>query len=246
MSREQIELSNRLRRIADMVSKGNVVCDVGCDHGFVSIYLIKQGIASFVYAMDVRKGPLDRAKEHIAAYNLEDKIETRLSDGVEKLAVGEAGAMVLAGMGGKLMQKILKEGEDKCKAMNELVLGPQSEVAQFRSFLRKEGYAIVEEDMVLEDGKFYPILRVIPLMAGKAKGEILAKDKEEQELFDEFGPILLSHRNPVLLKYLDFLQGLNEELLRKLKEAGGDAAGQRALQIEQELSKISGARLYFK
>ena len=109
MSREQIELSNRLRRIADMVSKGNVVCDVGCDHGFVSIYLIKQGIASFVYAMDVRKGPLDRAKEHIAAYNLEDKIETRLSDGVEKLAVGEAGAMVLAGMGGKLMQKILKE-----------------------------------------------------------------------------------------------------------------------------------------
>lgn len=246
MSREQIELSCRLRRIADMVSKGNVVCDVGCDHGFVSIYLIKQGIATRVYAMDVRKGPLERAKEHIAAYNLEDKIETRLSDGVEKLAVGEADAMVLAGMGGKLMQKILKEGEEKCKAMKELVLGPQSEVAQFRTFLRKEGYAIVEEDMILEDGKFYPILKVFPLMAGKATEEIKAKTEEEQELFDEFGPILLSRRNPVLFKYLDFMQGLNGEVLRKLTQAGGDGAKQRALQIEQELCKISKARLYFE
>ena len=156
MKREYVELSARLKRIADMVSAGNVVCDVGCDHGFVSIYLMQKQIATKVYAMDVRKGPLDRAKEHIEAYGLAEKIETRLSDGVEKLCVGEAEAMVLAGMGGKLMQKILSEGRDKCQSMKELVLGPQSEVVQFRAFLRKEGYRIVEEDMILEDGKFYP------------------------------------------------------------------------------------------
>lgn len=246
MKRDCVELSARLKRIADMVSAGNAVCDVGCDHGFVSIYLVQQQIATKVYAMDVRKGPLDRAKEHIEEYGLADKIETRLSDGVEKLSVGEADAMVLAGMGGKLMQKILSEGRGKCLAMKELVLGPQSEVAQFRCFLREEGYRIVEEDMILEDGKFYPILKVIPPDAECMAEEIQARTKEEQELFDEFGSHLLRSRNPVLLKYLDFMQGLHEEVLQKLTEAAGDGAKQRALQIKQELHKISQARQYFK
>lgn len=246
MKKEHVELSARLKRIADMVSAGNVVCDVGCDHGFVSIYLIQQQIATKVYAMDVRKGPLERAIEHIEAYGLTEQIETRLSDGVEKLGVGEADAMVLAGMGGKLMQKILSEGRDKCRAMKELVLGPQSEIAQFRAFLREEGYAIVNEDMILEDGKFYPILRVIPGGAGKCMGEVSATDENEQELFDAFGPILLFGKNPVLLQYLDFLQGLNEEIQKTVSSFGGEGAKVRLAQVEEELAKITKAREYFK
>ena len=246
MKREYVELSARLKRIADMVSAGNVVCDVGCDHGFVSIYLMQKQIATKVYAMDVRKGPLDRAKEHIEAYGLAEKIETRLSDGVEKLCVGEAEAMVLAGMGGKLMQKILSEGRDKCQSMKELVLGPQSEVAQFRAFLRKEGYQIVEEDMILEDGKFYPILKVEPTgnsLEGFVYGEA---SEEEQALFDEFGPLLLRGKNPILYKYLDFLQGLNEEILNNLSSAQGEGAKVRKVQVEEDLYKIAKAREYFK
>ena len=158
---KEVKLSARLQALANMVSSGNIVCDIGCDHGWVSIYLIQQGIASKVLAMDVRTGPLERAREHIAQYDLEAYIETRLSDGLQKMQVGEATAMVCAGMGGPLMMKILTEGREKAKAMKELILQPQSELAMFRRFLREEGYRIVAEDMVLEDGKFYPMMKVV-------------------------------------------------------------------------------------
>ena len=76
-----MELSARLKAVAGMVTKGNRVCDVGCDHGYISIYLVKNGVSPYVYAMDVNKGPLLRAKEHILDYGYTDKIETILSDG---------------------------------------------------------------------------------------------------------------------------------------------------------------------
>ena len=104
-----IELSARMQALVNMVSQGSVVCDVGCDHGWVSIYLVQKGIADKVYAMDVRTGPLERAKEHIGRYQLEESIETRLSDGLSNLTVGEADCMICAGMGGPLMMKILTE-----------------------------------------------------------------------------------------------------------------------------------------
>ena len=85
-----MELSVRLRTIADLVTPGNTVADVGCDHGFVSIYLYENRIAPKVYAMDLRKGPLSRAKDHIKQKGYEAYIETRLSDGVQALQAGEA------------------------------------------------------------------------------------------------------------------------------------------------------------
>ena len=91
-----------------MVSNGNSVCDVGCDHGFVSIYLVASGISPHVIAMDVRKGPLSRADEHIQAYKMENYIETRLSDGLAAYRAGEAQTLIVAGMGGPLMLRILE------------------------------------------------------------------------------------------------------------------------------------------
>lgn len=198
---KDVKLSARLQALANMVSSGNIVCDIGCDHGWVSIYLIQQGIASKVLAMDVRTGPLERAIEHIAQYELEAYIETRLSDGLQNLQVGEAEAMVCAGMGGPLMMKILTEGREKAKAMKELILQPQSELAMFRKFLREEGYRIVAEDMVLEDGKFYPMMKVVPTE------EVLSVNEKKQDVYDAYGELLLKQKHPVL-----------EEFLRKGKE----------------------------
>ena len=79
------ELSKRLQTIASFVRPGSRIADVGTDHGFLPIYLIEQEIASHGIAMDVRKGPLSRAQEHIAEAGLEEKIETRLGNGLEKL-----------------------------------------------------------------------------------------------------------------------------------------------------------------
>ena len=86
----KIVLSKRMHAVASLVTPGNSVCDVGCDHGFIPIYLVKQGIAPKALAMDVNEGPLRQAKEHIAAFGLESYIETRISDGIASCRPGEA------------------------------------------------------------------------------------------------------------------------------------------------------------
>ena len=152
---EAVSLSKRLRMLADMVTPGNRVADVGCDHGFLSIYLVQAGICPAALAMDVRTGPLEAAKGHVAACGLGSYIEVRLSDGLSACGAGEADAVVCAGMGGRLMERILTEGMDRARQMRELILQPQSEIPQFRAFLREAGFAVVQEDAVFEEGKYY-------------------------------------------------------------------------------------------
>ena len=155
-----MELSKRLNAVAAMVTPGNAVCDVGCDHGYVSIFLAETGKSPKIYAMDVNKGPLERAAEHVKEAGLQDYIELILSDGLINMPEGKADTLICAGMGGKLVIKILSESIEKVKKLKELVLQPQSEIWLVREYLRTQGFVIVHEDMVVEDGKYYPILHV--------------------------------------------------------------------------------------
>lgn len=238
-----VELSARMQALVDLVSKGKIVCDIGCDHGFVSIYLVQQKIAPRVYAMDVRTGPLERAKEHIREYGLENYIETRLSDGLAALKPGEADCMICAGMGGPLMMKILEEGRKKAGAMSELILQPQSEVPAFRSFLRKEGYKVVDENMIYEDGKYYPMMKAVPV----CKEEMQTYDlSEEEQLMDMYGEILLKKKHPVLEQYLAFQKNNLEELSKRLSIQGGERAIKRAAEVNEELHLIQKALAYMK
>lgn len=247
-----MELSKRLQTIADMVTRGNRVADVGCDHGFVSIYLYQQNIAPVVYAMDVRTGPLARAKEHIEEYGLSKYIETRLSDGVTALNKGEADALICAGMGGKLMAKILLDGIDKILAMKELILQPQSDLAFFRNFLREQGLVIVHEDMVFEEGKFYPMMRVVPKAmmseadAQAAYEQSCAYDKADlnwQRREDLFGTFLLRQKHPVLKEYLETVKSRNIKILEGLQTEKGLL---RREEILAELDDIEECLKLFK
>ena len=106
-----MELSKSLHAVASLVTEGGKVADVGCDHGFVSVYLIQNGIAGKVIAMDVNKGPLARAKEHVQAYEMESSVDLRLSDGLSLVTKEDAvDTVILAGMGGRLMQQPVKFG----------------------------------------------------------------------------------------------------------------------------------------
>lgn len=217
--REKIVLSDRLKSLALMVSVGNRVCDVGCDHAFVPIYLINQGISPYVLAMDVKKGPIDGAKEHIREYGLEAYIETRLSDGLAGYKIGEADSLICAGMGGRLMMSILDMDKTKTASFKEMILQPQSEIEQFRYFLRSNGYLIVEENMIEEGGKFYPIIKAIneenshkTLTLGDGLTSLW-----QQQMEDRYGPFLIQNNNPVLVRYLKWETGIYEEVLLQLE-----------------------------
>ena len=156
----EVILSNRMQALTDMVTPGTVITDVGCDHGFVSVYLVQKGLSPRVIAMDVRSGPLERAREHIREYGLQDRIETRLSDGLHGLKTGEANGMICAGMGGPLMEKILTEGREQAQGFAELILQPQSEIPHFRTFLMDEGYLLLDENIIYEEGQYYFMMKV--------------------------------------------------------------------------------------
>ena len=154
-----------------MVTSARCLADVGTDHGYIPIYLVEEGIVSSAIAMDINKGPLQRASENIERHGLSGRIGTRLSDGLKALAPGEADCVVIAGMGGGLVKKILTEGREALESVRELILQPQSELEEVRRFLWEQGYVTEAEEMVLEDGKYYPMMRLRPpYAAGETEG----------------------------------------------------------------------------
>ena len=145
-----IKLSKRMKAAASMVTTGNVLADIGTDHGYVPIALVQRGRIPSAIAMDINKGPLEKAREHIVMCNLQDKIETRLSDGTKALTVGEADSILIAGMGGELVLHILREGEAVCHSAKELVLQPQSELEKVRRLLKECGSFDYAQSMCLQ------------------------------------------------------------------------------------------------
>jgi tRNA (adenine22-N1)-methyltransferase len=244
-----MKLSKRMEAAAAMVSAGNILADVGTDHGYIPIELVQRGIVPSAIAMDLREGPLSRAREHIKEQGLSDRITLRLSDGVSALSKGEADTVLIAGMGGELIIRILTDGADICHGVRELILQPQSVIGEVRRFLRENGYRITDEDMVLEDGKFYPMMRVIPEpavcppaqeavdrqpSAPEASEQPSVSDASQQAapcggvsrtVADLYGPILLCKKHPVLSAFLE-------------RERAQQSAIREALQKQPDSEKI--------
>ena len=241
MKRKNVEISTRMKALTELVTPGLVVCDIGCDHGFVAIYLVQNGISPKVFAMDVRSGPLSQAQAHIRQYGLEAQIETRLSDGLKELAEGEADVMICAGMGGPLMIKILEEGRKQALGMKELILQPQSEIEAFRRYLRNNGYHIIKEDMVFEDGKYYPMMKVVPEDERRQ-----GRECSSLQIYDRFGQYLLKHQHPVLKQYLEYSKQVTMMLMEKLKNQQGERALARLPEVEAELEMILEALRYYE
>lgn len=186
-----MEISNRLKEIAGMVTKGNIACDVGTDHAYLAIYLIKNRICPRVIAMDAAKGPLFKAERNIEKYGLCNRIETRLSDGVDKLNPDEAQTVIMAGMGGILICELLSKGERVLSLVSELILSPHTDAELVRRYLSEHGYCIKQEKMLLEEGKYYIILRA-------AAGETKPLSRCEYR----YGKTLLENKDNILREYL--------------------------------------------
>ena len=259
-----MQLSLRLSAIADLVTEGNRLVDVGCDHGYLPVYLIQQKKIPSAIAMDVRKGPLSRAQEHIRQYGLEEYIQTRLSDGLEGLKAGEGDTLVIAGMGGPLMERILTDGRSVRNSFSELILQPQSDIPHFRRFIQSEGWEITEEKMVEEDGKFYPMMRVVPGACLKPNVDSFTKNTAEKAASSEklhadewaempgnpvaytleeaFGKYLLQERNPVLYRYLQRESRIRAQILEQLEAAPkAEAVTARILEVKEEAQLIAAA-----
>lgn len=225
-----MELSKRLQAVADLVSNGVTVADVGTDHGYIPIYLVESGKNKCVIAMDINRGPLDRAEAHIRMHGLGEQIKTRLSDGVQKLQIGECDCVIVAGMGGGLVIKIMEDGEEIFRNLTEFILQPQSEIAKVRQYLCEHNYRIIAEDMVLEDGKFYPMMKV-------ANGS--AEEYSTLEL--RYGKLLLREKHPVLKLFLEKEEKTKEQICRQLRKEEGIHIASRIAELENETAQTKEA-----
>ncbi len=226
-----VRLSERLMAVANMITPGLAVADVGCDHAHLALYLAENDIAPFVYAVDVNEGPLEGARKSIEEAGLADRIETVLCYGLCGIKKGDVSCIVMAGMGGPLMAEIIRTSEDVCASARELILEPQSEPGMLRHFLEDSGYLIISEDMVCEENKFYPVIKCL-------HGRMELK----REIYFLYGKILIKERHPVLLRCLFQKRRILNEIIQKLERAGEtESVNLRRKSIQTELQYVEEA-----
>lgn len=261
-----MQLSNRLTTVAQFVTKGNRVADIGCDHAHTSIYLVEKEIAVSSIAMDINKGPLERAKENIRRYQYEDKITTRLSDGAKELKVGEVDTLLMSGMGGLLVNKILSDSIEVVKEVKELILQPQSEIALVRKYIYELGFFIEKEAMLIEDEKYYTVIKAVRAdildgridvvkenemdrkqiqycMENQEKNSF--KEPYEKEIFYRYGKTLLEEKNLVLKQFLEYGKHSYEEILKEISRNLSEKTQIRCKELQEELKYIEEALEYY-
>ena len=151
-------LTARLHLVASFVRQGARLADIGTDHAYLPVELVKSGVCKSALACDLRKGPLENAKAHVQSAGLADKIECRLGDGLSPVEAGEADDFVLAGMGGETIAAILSACPFICDKALRIIAQPMSHPEDLRRYLWDNGFSVLAEQAVAEDEKVYLVL----------------------------------------------------------------------------------------
>ena len=215
MGEEQLHLSARLRALADLVPTGSVLADIGTDHAWIPADLLQRGRIQSAIALDIGVGPLARAAANLASLGLSEVVSLRQSDGFVALKPGEADCVLIAGMGGQLMQNILTRGLSEGgrpgpafrESVKRYVFSPHTEWESFRTYLAAHDFQLTDEQLLVEDGKYYVIL-VCENGDGEAAYREALSAGFSVAASRRFGPGLLLKRHPLLRTYL-------QERLRK-------------------------------
>lgn len=208
------ELSERMKMNAELVPDGCCLADIGCDHAYVSITLAKQKRCKKIIALDVNKGPLAIAKKNIDNYKVQDIVSCRLSDGMEQLVPGEVDTLLIAGMGGMLICRILNAKPDVLACIDTLILQPQSDYKEIRSTLWKLGFRIDEECACCDAGKDYLSIRAV---RGREKNAY-------SEAETTYGRILPKKKDSGYYKHLFREREKAREILQKLDSHNSESA----------------------
>lgn len=158
--RKHMELSPRLRSVAELVPRGAHFADIGTDHAYLPVWLILHGVIKSAIAADLRRGPLERARETAKKYSVSEKMDFRLCDGLTGLREGEADTIAIAGMGGETIANILTAAPWSRGDGITLILQPMSSQPDLRLWLAENGYTIERECLAREEKNIYTVMLV--------------------------------------------------------------------------------------
>ncbi len=183
-----MKINDRLKKIGDLVDANSFCLDIGCDHAFLDIYLVKKNKNIKAIASDIAEGPVKQAKDNIKREGLEESIEVRLGDGLDTYT-DEVNTIIISGMGGRNMIGIFKNNIKVLKNIDTIILSPNNYQIDVKKFLVKNGFYIDDEELV-KDKKF--IYQIIKFKKGK-------RHYSKKEYF--FGPVLLQKKGTLFEEY---------------------------------------------
>lgn len=234
-----MKLSARLEMVLSLVRPCSCVLDIGTDHAYTVIELIRRGICREAVGSDVRKGPLRKAQDHVQQAGLCGKIRLVRSDGCEAFSSGDADTLIISGMGGELTARLLREDLAREKPLlsgiSQMVLEPQSEPAAVRRTVDSAGFLIEQEKIVEERGHVYMAFSCVPSDSIPEHGQA----------YYEFGEKLVQEKNHLYRKYLDKKRGtlerIRDSVVSSSKAAGLLTSSQkrRIDELEKEVNLLT-------
>lgn len=206
-------VNSRLTKIAGMIRIGDRVADIGTDHAYLPVFLIREKIASYAYACDVADGPLLNAKANIERLNAKN-IELRKGDGLNAVEPNEADTFIIAGMGGDLIIKILSDCDWIKNDKYELILQPMTSVEDLHAFLFYSGFEIINEQAVISAGRVYSVIKAI--FCG-VKRKCSAKEYYLGRMTDNIGPaelVYIKRKRRILAKLAEDIKNIESKVDR--------------------------------
>lgn len=221
-----MQLSIRLSAIAKCVPQGSRVIDVGTDHAYIPIYLIKKGIAKSCLATDINKGPLEKARKNLLAHKI-DHVKLKQTNGLEGISEDVGEVVMISGMGGYLIVDILKKSQSLVEKMQKLILQPQQDIEEVRKYLHAIGFKIEEEDFIQDEEKYYTIIVAVP-------GE---------ECYDKayeytYGKCLIEKKLPLFKAWIMEKRSKQEAIYSALENQDSESALQRKEELMKEIQTL--------
>lgn len=224
-----MKLTDRLLKIASLVSEGKRVADIGTDHGYIPVYLLNKGTVPFAILADVNKGPLENARKEVRHNKLSDKTDLRLGSGIEVLNKEEVDEVIIAGMGGILISELLEAKKEVSHSVEKLILQPMQAQEELRKYLLNNGYEILDEVLVKEDFRVYEI--IVARYTGK-------NTVVEDDIYYEVGTKLIENNDLLLKEFIDKKIYKYNSVIEKLEGKSGDTIDKKRNESKTRIEKL--------
>ncbi len=225
-----MKLTDRLLKIASLVDRDKKIADIGTDHGYIPVYLLNEGVINYAILADINKGPLENAKKEVTRNKLTEKVDLRLGSGIEVLKEGEVEEVIIAGMGGSLINEILMANETVAHTTEKFILQPMQNPEDLRAYLYKNGYEILDECLVREDHRIYEII------VCKYKN---LPPSEKDPIYYEVGEKLIQKNDPLLREFIENKIRMNNNILNKLDKVDAASVEGRKIVVNKKIEALN-------
>lgn len=239
-----VTLSDRLAAVAACVPRGSRLADIGSDHALLPVWLAEQGIIKSAVAGELNRGPWEAARRQVEASGWSRIIDVRQGDGLSVFSPGEVDTVVIAGMGGALIKRILTEGADRLAGVNRLVLQPNVAEDQVREWLSDRGWYLDHEQVVEEEGRFYVVLSAVPESSSRRSAELYAPLALDggvvvgRELLLRLGPHLVRRPSAVFCRKWEREIEKMSRIVDNLRRSETEEAAAKRAELEKQIRQI--------